>query len=65
MMRCDTCKWFVKRQSFDHIGDCRRRSPVVQLEMIVPGGYRSSDEPAGEWPRVKGSAFCGDYEAKE
>ncbi len=52
---CETCRFGWKAREFDRF-ECRLRAP--QCSALSPGA-----DPNREWPYVRGSDWCGEYEA--
>lgn len=59
-MKCENCKWW--KRIFDWgPGQCRNRSPVILLKVII-------DQPsqiAGQWPFTEPDDFCGEFSERE
>jgi len=61
---CFTCRFFGKVASWassEHDGLCRRHAPIKAL-VITMDGDTAQDRARGEWPKVNGEDWCGDYE---
>lgn len=48
-MRCDECRYYLKRSDYDDRGWCRRHPPQP-----VAKGF-------GEFPMVAGGTWCGEH----
>ena len=54
MDNCKDCRFFWQRNTTIHVGECRRRSP------LVTGGVHTKSETL--WPVIQTDAGCGEFE---
>ncbi|WP_404713168.1 hypothetical protein [Sphingomonas sp. MMS24-J13] len=73
--RCDTCRFwdpYARNDGRIVIGDCRRRAPVINVELLrraLPGPSCDQFEDieaniyvASAWPVTAAESCCGEYE---
>jgi len=58
---CYTCKYFDNRygnpNEKNDVGECRRRSPVSELRIVL-----SSERASALFPEMRGYGWCGEWE---